>query len=31
MTSCNPISIPMEPGAKLSKFDGGERVDARKY
>jgi hypothetical protein len=21
----------MEPGAKLSKFDGGERVDASKY
>jgi len=31
MTSCNPISIPMEPGAKLSKFDGGEHVDASKY
>ena len=23
MESCNPISTPMEPGAKLSKFDGG--------
>jgi len=26
--NCNPISISMELGAKLSKFDGGERVDA---
>ncbi|KAG6506437.1 hypothetical protein ZIOFF_031760 [Zingiber officinale] len=24
MESCNPVSIPMEPRAKLSKFDGGE-------
>jgi len=31
MTCCNPISILMEPGTKLSKFDGGERVDANKY
>jgi len=31
MASCNPVSIPMEPGAKLSKFDGGERVNASKY
>ncbi|KAG6527467.1 hypothetical protein ZIOFF_009569 [Zingiber officinale] len=31
MESCNPVSTPMEPGAKLSKFDGGERVDASKY
>jgi len=23
--------IPMEPGAKLSKFNGGERVDASRY
>ena len=23
MDNCNPISTPMEPGAKLSKFDGG--------
>ncbi|XP_068477386.1 uncharacterized mitochondrial protein AtMg00810-like [Phaseolus vulgaris] len=29
MANCNPVS--MEPGAKLSKFDGGERVDVRKY
>jgi len=28
MENCNPVSIPMEPGAKLSKFDGGECVDA---
>jgi len=31
MANCNPISIPMEPGSKLSKFDGGERVDASIY
>ena len=31
MDSCNPISTPMEPGAKLSKFDGGERVEANKF
>lgn len=31
MKKCNPVSTPMEPGAKLSKFDGGERVDAGKY
>lgn len=31
MESCNPVSTPMEPGAKLSKFIGGERVDASKY
>jgi len=31
MENCNPISIPMEPGAKLSKFDGGELVDASRY
>ena len=31
MESCNPISTPMEPGAKLSKFDGGERVEANKF
>jgi len=31
MTSYNLVSIPMEPGAKLSKFDGGEYVDASKY
>ncbi|XP_061352521.1 uncharacterized mitochondrial protein AtMg00810-like [Gastrolobium bilobum] len=31
MEDCNPVSTPMEPGAKLSKFDGGEQVDASKY
>jgi len=31
MTSCNLVSIPMESSVKLSKFDGGERVDANKY
>jgi hypothetical protein len=31
MINCNPVSTPMEPGAKLSKFDGGERVDASRY
>lgn len=31
MTHCNSVSTPMEPGVKLSKFDGGERVDASKY
>jgi len=31
MADCNPVSTPMEPGAKLSKFDGGERVDASRY
>jgi len=31
MEGCSPVSTPMEPGAKLSKFDGGERVDASKY
>ncbi|KAE8671027.1 hypothetical protein F3Y22_tig00112000pilonHSYRG00251 [Hibiscus syriacus] len=31
MENCNPVSTPMEPGAKLSKFDGGERVDASRY
>jgi len=31
MTNCNSVSTPMEPGTKLSKFDGGDRVDASKY
>jgi hypothetical protein len=31
MADCNPVLTPMEPGAKLSKFDAGERVDATKY
>ena len=28
---CNPVSTPMEVGVKLSKYDGGERVDATMY
>ena len=24
MENCNPVSTPMEPGAKLSKYDEGE-------
>jgi len=31
MTSCNPVSTPMEPGTKLSKYVDGDRVDASKY
>ncbi|KAJ3689816.1 hypothetical protein LUZ61_018980 [Rhynchospora tenuis] len=31
MDECNPVSTPMELGAKLSKFEGGDRVDASKY
>jgi len=31
MENCNPVSIPMELGEKLSKFDGGERVNASRY
>ena len=31
MKNCNPVSTPMEPGAKLSKYDEGERVDANRY
>jgi Reverse transcriptase (RNA-dependent DNA polymerase) len=31
MANCNPVSTPMEPDAKLSKFDGGEHVDASRY
>ena len=31
MENCNPISTPMEPGAKLSKYDGGEQVDTSRY
>ncbi|XP_016747466.1 secreted RxLR effector protein 161-like [Gossypium hirsutum] len=31
MAHYNLVSTPMEPGVKLSKFDGGERVDASKY
>ncbi|XP_061364779.1 uncharacterized mitochondrial protein AtMg00810-like [Gastrolobium bilobum] len=31
MTDCNPVSTPMEPGSKLSKYDGRDRVDASNY
>ncbi|XP_050875617.1 secreted RxLR effector protein 161-like [Lathyrus oleraceus] len=31
MEGCNPASTPMDPGTKLSKFDGGERVETGKY
>ena len=31
MENCNPVSTLMESGAKLSKYDGGERVDTSRY
>nr|KYP75184.1 Retrovirus-related Pol polyprotein from transposon TNT 1-94 [Cajanus cajan] len=31
MMECNPVSTPMEPGTKLSKFGEGDRVDANIY
>lgn len=31
MAKCNPVSTPMEPGVKLSKFDGEKRVNASIY
>ena len=31
MENCNSVSTPMETGAKLSKYDEGERVDANRY
>ena len=31
MEECKPVAIPMELGTKLSKFEGGDRVDASKY
>ena len=31
MENCNPVSTPMEPSAKLSKYDEEERVDANRY
>nr|GEU37922.1 retrovirus-related Pol polyprotein from transposon TNT 1-94 [Tanacetum cinerariifolium] len=31
MEDCNPVVTPMELGTKLSKFEGGEPVDADKY
>ena len=30
MENFNPVSILMEPGAKLSKYDEGERIDANR-
>nr|GEY80506.1 retrovirus-related Pol polyprotein from transposon TNT 1-94 [Tanacetum cinerariifolium] len=31
MEDCNPVVTPMELGTKLSKFEGGEPVDANNY
>ena len=31
MEDSNPVAIPMELGAKLSKFEGGDRVDPSKF
>jgi hypothetical protein len=31
MDNCNPVATPMELGVKLSKFEGGEAVEANKY
>jgi hypothetical protein len=31
MEECNPVATPMELGAKLSKFDDGDRVDVSIY
>nr|GFA79302.1 retrovirus-related Pol polyprotein from transposon TNT 1-94 [Tanacetum cinerariifolium] len=31
MKDCNPVVTPMELGTKLSKFEGGEHVDANEY
>nr|KYP55970.1 Retrovirus-related Pol polyprotein from transposon TNT 1-94 [Cajanus cajan] len=31
MEDCNPVSTPMEPGTKLSKFDGGERANSGRF
>lgn len=31
MEECNPVATPMELGTKLSKFEGGDRVDVKKY
>jgi hypothetical protein len=30
MKECNSVAIPMELGTKFSKFEGGDRTDARK-
>jgi hypothetical protein len=31
MSDCNSVATPMELGAKLSKFKGGEVVDSNNY
>jgi Reverse transcriptase (RNA-dependent DNA polymerase) len=31
MTNSKSILTPMEPGAKLSRYDGGDRVDSIRY
>jgi hypothetical protein len=31
MEDSNPVSTLMEPGAKLSRYDGGDRVDSTRY
>jgi Reverse transcriptase (RNA-dependent DNA polymerase) len=31
MADGNPVSTPMEPGAKLSRYDSGDRVDSTRY
>ncbi|XP_047331723.1 uncharacterized mitochondrial protein AtMg00810-like [Impatiens glandulifera] len=31
MEDCNPVSTPMKPGTKLSKFDGEKRADTGRY
>ena len=31
MDNCNPVATPMELGVKLSKFEGGEAVEANSY
>jgi Reverse transcriptase (RNA-dependent DNA polymerase) len=31
MADSNPVSTPMEPGAKLSRYDGGDRFDSTRY
>lgn len=31
MENNNPVTTLMEPGAKLSRFDGGDQITAIKY
>nr|GEX11205.1 retrovirus-related Pol polyprotein from transposon TNT 1-94 [Tanacetum cinerariifolium] len=31
MEKCNPVATLVAPGIKFSKFEGGDRVNARKY